>query len=585
MSFSTSNKKILYDKIYSTATVRQIEKEAIRGEASIEFSLMQKAGRFAFETLMSHFNNISGLTVFCGKGNNGGDGYIVAALSQKKNIPTICVELYPKPKTSVSQKAKNFALEQAVTFVSFEDWVKYLESHQADSFEENNSAKIPTQKYFFHLKNSIVVDAILGIGIKGNLGELEDKVISHINHFSSLFSRHVLAIDIPSGLSADTGELTPTPKGERNAVIAQATATFVGLKKGLFLSASQKKNQKNINHVGKIFFSNLEISPHHYEDKTHLYETLLPNKIVDFFPKRLVYHSNSHKGTFGHLLIVGGNIGMEGAVVLAAQSAFAMGVGKVTVLTRSVEKYSFLARCPEVMVISNLKPSQILEMTKDKTGLVLGPGLGRDDWGKKMYKLLFNLPIKKIVDADALRLLAKDFFLQADLQTDLRLSSLEEKDLNLELIQNLKNTILTPHPGEASNLLNCLSSQIQKNQDTRESAVLTLRKKYLGTVILKGENTLVANVANVANSEGDEENIFFCPWGNPGLATAGTGDVLAGIIGSLLAQGHSIEESSKVGVTLHACLGDLIIEKEAEESLTAQKLIHQIGDYFKNLKR
>lgn len=227
---------------------------------------------------------------------------------------------------------------------------------------------------------------------------------------------------------------------------------------------------------------------------------------------------DASKWDFGHVLVVGGDKGFGGAVRLAGEAALRTGAGMVSVITRAVHRGGLLAGCPELMV-HTLSPEKSEFVLSRATALIIGPGMGRTVWGKSWWTALKQEALPKIVDADALNALAESPF-------------------------KYNAWILTPHCREAARLLNCSVDDIENN---REEAVTQLVKKYGGVVILKGHNTLI---------QGESTDIFYCALGNPGMATAGMGDILSGILGGLLAQKIPLMETAKIGVYLHALAGD-----------------------------
>jgi ADP-dependent NAD(P)H-hydrate dehydratase / NAD(P)H-hydrate epimerase len=256
----------------------------------------------------------------------------------------------------------------------------------------------------------------------------------------------------------------------------------------------------------------------------------------DFFKPR---PKDSHKGNFGHVLIVGGEEGFTGAVILAAKAALRMGAGLVTVATRKEYISAILSQQAEIMAKGIQTIDDLTKLLERATVIVLGPGLGQTDWSKMLYDTVIVSSLPKVIDADGLNLLA--------------LSPTPQN-----------NAVLTPHVGEAARLLGVSPEKIQSN---REEAVDQLQKKYGGTIVLKGSGTLIKD---------QNSDQWKCLYGNPGMATAGMGDVLSGIIGALIAQGLTLTEAACLGVALHGLAGDLAVKVIGEKSLLASDLI----DYF-----
>lgn len=258
--------------------------------------------------------------------------------------------------------------------------------------------------------------------------------------------------------------------------------------------------------------------------------------------KKLKRKPDSNKGDFGHVLIIGSDMGMAGAVIMAAEAAFRVGSGKVSVLTKEENHKALLSRLPNVMTISqdlvDIKNWQ--KIFEDKSVIVIGPGLGQSAWSKELLNAALESSLPKVIDADALNIIAKS-------------------DENLVL----ENSIITPHPGEASRLLNITNEEVQKN---REKSAKNLQEKFNTIAILKGQNSLVCG----------DDFLHKCEFGNPGMATAGMGDVLSGIIGGLIAQGLDLKEAAIFGVDLHALAGDLVAKKQGEIGIIPQDLFEYI---------
>lgn len=250
---------------------------------------------------------------------------------------------------------------------------------------------------------------------------------------------------------------------------------------------------------------------------------------------------DAHKGCFGHVLIVGGNSGMAGAVRLAGEAALRVGAGLVSVATKPEHVTAIVSGCPEIMVHGIKKPKELKKLANKATVIVIGPGLGQTAWSKKLFEQTLALPQPKIIDADGLNLLAKNPKKSAE-------------------------WILTPHPAEAARLLN---NSVEYIQNDRIHAVRQLQQTYGGTAILKGAGSLIAT----------EKSLSICHAGNPGMASGGMGDVLSGVIGGLLAQGLLPQQAAELGVYLHAYAADLAAAQLGERGLIARDLLpylHQL---------
>jgi NAD(P)H-hydrate epimerase len=292
-----------------------------------------------------------------------------------------------------------------------------------------------------------------------------------------------------------------------------------------------------------------------------IYETQVKDAVTILeaarFPRR---RRNSHKTSHGHLLVIGGDYGMGGAAMMSAEAALRTGAGLVSVATRGENTGPLRARCPEIMATGVDNKNQLKPMLERATSVVLGPGLGQSEWSRELFEAALETSLPMVVDADGLSILAK-------------------------LGLSRDRWILTPHPGEAYRLLNGaiknrsndpgaisetipdaisgVETRLSGVQDDRFAVLKSLQQDYGGVVLLKGVGTLVT----------DGKEISLCPFGNPGMATAGMGDVLSGIVGALLAQGQSFYNAATIGAVLHAMAGDIAAGKDGERGLIATDLI------------
>lgn len=246
---------------------------------------------------------------------------------------------------------------------------------------------------------------------------------------------------------------------------------------------------------------------------------------------------NAHKGDFGHALIIGGDAGMAGAALMAAEACARTGAGKISVATRADHTAAFIARTPELMARGVESSEELLPLLAVATVVVIGPGLGQSDWSKAMLKAVLATDLPLVVDADALNLIASD-------------NDQPQRD----------NWIFTPHPGEAARLLNINTQQIASD---RPQYAADLQQRFQGVAILKGMGSLIAT----------PEALYQCKRGNPGMASGGMGDVLSGIIGGLLAQGFSLSDAACFGVELHAAAADIAAKQSGERGLLATDLL------------
>ena len=366
----------------------------------------------------------------------------------------------------------------------------------------------------------VIVDALLGTGLARSV---EGEFLAAIEAVNAA-GVPVLALDVPSGLDADNGWPNPT------AVRATATVTFLGLKQGLFLGAAA-------DHCGELEFADLELPPYLGADAQPTLKRLVFDDLKHALPKR---PRSAHKGSCGKLLLVGGGPGMPGAIRLAAEAALRVGAGLVYVATHRDSVASVLAGRPEIICRSVASSGDLEDLVRNVDGIVLGPGLGQSAWAYGLWRHLVRLDVPLVLDADGLNLLAAEPF---------------ERD----------GWLLTPHPGEAARLLNGVT--VESVQRDRLAAVRALADQYRATAVLKGPNTLVAVPRRGTT-------IRVCDRGNPGMATGGTGDVLAGTLGALLVQTGSLEQAAHAGVLLHALAGDEAAEGGERGTVAGDLLPH-----------
>jgi len=346
---------------------------------------------------------------------------------------------------------------------------------------------------------NLLVDSLLGSGlVRAVEGTFADAVKAMNEH-----SAPVCALDIPTGINGDSGAVMGV------AVRARLTVTFVGLKGGLFLG-------EGADHVGELRFADLDIPAECRAgigaDLRRINSTLLRQAL----PPRA---RDAHKGDFGHVLLVGGGPAMSGAIGLAGEAALRAGAGRVSIVTHPSHAANITAGRAELMCHGIENPQDLDRLLADASVVALGPGLGRSDWAVGLFEALVDCPLPLVLDADALNLLAGRQ-------------------------QRRQDWILTPHPGEAARLLGATSAVIQAD---RRAALEKLAARYGGNIVLKGAGTLI--------SAGNDP-AWLCTAGNPGMAAAGMGDVLTGIIAALWAQGLSQVAAAALGVEIHARAGD-----------------------------
>lgn len=477
--------------LYRSDSIRQLEQLAIaRLGSNGGFLLMQRAAAALLQLLQQLWPAPRTILVYAGNGNNGGDGYLLAALARAQGYD---VRLYRHGDHTRLGTTTKLAAEAAA------------------------EAGVPLVNQFAEAE--LLVDALFGSGLNRPLDKPTAELVTLINQSG----KPVLAVDIPSGLGADSGSAMPL------AVKANATLSFIGLKPGLLM-------QDGLDHCGQLWLSPLQLAcaPDTVAPACH---TLTAETLAKLLPAR---PANSHKGHFGHVLIVGGDHGFGGAAIMAAQAAANCGAGLVSLFSRIEHSSAMLSRQPEVMVSSH----DCASLLSRATVIAVGPGLGLQSWGQALMAQILASDKPMLLDADALNFLAS---LPVAQQTRLK----------------RQNWILTPHPGEAARLLQCSNNDIQQD---RLAAVCQLQQRFGGVVLLKGAGTLICD---------QHGEVTLLAAANPALASGGMGDVLTGIIAALLAQGLSSADACKLGAWMHSNAA-ATLTKQQQRWLVATDLINQL---------
>ena len=366
----------------------------------------------------------------------------------------------------------------------------------------------------------VIFDALLGTGLDRAPAGVYAEALVAINCAESF----VVSVDIPSGLKADTGEVLDI------AVVADLTVTFIGNKRGLFTADGP-------DYTGDVVFDELE-TPDSVRDSEPNSGILIQEELIlENLPPRLL---NSHKGSYGWMLAVGSDTGMSGAVRLCGEAALRSGAGKVTVATRAVHAALVNVDCPELMVRGVEDVEDLFGLLAGVDVVVTGTGLGQGEWANSMLAACLGVPGPLVVDADGLNLLAQ------------MPAGAPEREAG--------SWILTPHPAEAGRLLGRSAGDVQRD---RVGSAEEIANKYGALTVLKGCGTVIAH---------PDGRYAICPLGNPGMATAGSGDVLTGVIGAMLAQGLEPWEAAMTGVVAHASAGDLAAEQAGQRGLLASDI-------------
>jgi NAD(P)H-hydrate epimerase len=478
--------------LFSAAEVRELDRRAIEHFDLPGYELMTRAGHATLNALRLRWPDARSLVVLCGPGNNGGDGYVVARIARAQGLRVHVVAIADP--AGLQGDARRAHDEFVAAGGQLEAWHPSLVR-----------------------AGDVIVDAIFGTGLTREVTGLPAECIRAINEAN----RPVVAVDIPSGLHADTGHALG------QAVRADLTVTFIGRKLGCYLGAGP-------DHAGTIVFDDLEVPLGAYAASTPGLQLLDERTVQAALPVR---GRTAHKGRHGHVLVIGGAAGMGGAVRLAGEASLRAGAGLVTVAAHP-QSLGALASRPELMSLAIGGSGDIEGALERATMLALGPGLGQSPWAMEIFGAALAAQKPVVVDADALNLLA----------------------LNP---QRCEYWVLTPHPGEAARLLGVSTDDIQRD---RFSAAAALQQRYGGVVVLKGAGSIV----QVRPGDG-----WLCDRGNPGMAVAGMGDVLTGVIAGIAAQCGDLALATKAGVFVHATAGDRAAVA-GERGLLATDVIDQV---------
>jgi len=527
MTKTREERRLLPLALHTGAAVRELDRIAIEESGIAGITLMRRAAQACADVVQQCWPAADVVRVFCGSGNNAGDGYLLSGLLAQRGLKVEAIVVGDIVKLGADASA-------------------------AYQFCEQSDATIqPLSEAAFADGASLFVDALLGIGLSGLVRADFAKVITRINEHSATKGLPVLSVDIPSGLSADNGQVLGV------AIRATATVTFIGTKRGLLTGDGTDM-------VGELYFDDLGVPVDVLKRVPATALRLSNESLAGLLPRRL---RNSHKNRFGHILVVGGDQGMGGAVVMSAEAALRTGAGLVSVATHPSHAASLLSRIPELMVrgiateadqVDSASGIEALAvMVEQCSVVVLGPGLGKSEWSREMFNTVMEVTSGNgkamVIDADGLNLLSAGF-------------------------EKRGNWVLTPHPGEASKLLAGLEAasddketletlgKIERAATDRFAMCELLQCHLGGAVVLKGAGSLI--------SDGGE--MWLCPHGNPGMSTAGMGDVLSGVVGAMLGQGLSVGDAARLAVMMHAVAGDRAVSVTGERGLVATDLMSQL---------
>ncbi|NOY67234.1 MAG: NAD(P)H-hydrate dehydratase [Gammaproteobacteria bacterium] len=479
--------------LYTAEQVRELDRIAIEEKAIPGLILMQRAAQATFEILKASWHDATHVLICCGSGNNGGDGYLLACIANKSGYKvTVLAASDEKTLTGDARSA-------------------------CEKWQQESGETIDQEQLLVTLdKVDLVVDALLGTGLTREVSGPWAVLIETINQSG----KPVLSVDIPSGLNADTGQVMGV------AVRASKTISYIGLKRGMYTACGR-------DFCGDIYFNNLDVPGEIYGQVKPSCEVIDPACVQQQFQKRL---ASTHKGQCGHVLLIGGDTGMAGAIQMSAEAAARSGAGLVSIATRSEHATEITIQRPELMCHGVESASDLEKLIKQANVVAIGPGLGQSKWAQDLLQRVMESDLPLVVDADALNLLASHSTKRT-------------------------NWVLTPHPGEAARLLNCGTAEMQHD---RFASVKSIAQQYNAVVVLKGSGSLVF--------DHNTQNCFLCRDGNPGMATGGMGDILTGVIAALIAQGLTLIDAACCGTQCHAHAADRAAES-GERGMMATDLL------------
>jgi len=507
-------------KVATAEQMQELDRKAIEAYRIPGIVLMENAGRGATEVISNTFPDLQKMkiAIVAGKGNNGGDGFVIARYLLNRRI-SVKVYLLADPKGLRGDAETNFQIFQRMKG----------EVISVPSSKDYQKVKKELEKF------DLLIDAIFGTGLDAEVRGYYREVIDHLN----TLQKPIVAIDIPSGLDANTGK----PFG--TAVRASLTITFGLPKIGHVISPG-------LDYVGKLKLVDIGL-PKKLVEEERIQTYLLENDEIRGWlstPRR----PDTHKGDYGHLLVIAGSVGKTGAAAMACEAALRIGAGLVTLAIPKSLNAIMEVKLTEVMTeplpetpkqtLSLRAFSSILRLCENKKAVIIGPGIGTfKETQSLILKLIKTLNLPIILDADGLTALAT-----------------QPKTLPT----TNRSLILTPHPGEMAKLIRSTPKDVQED---RISISRNFAQSHHVHLVLKGHRSLIAT---------PKGEVFINPTGNPGMASGGTGDVLTGMIGGLICQGFDILQSLQMAVYLHGLAGDEMAQELGEKSLIARDIIEKI---------
>jgi NAD(P)H-hydrate epimerase len=512
-------------KVVTTHTMQEIDRQAIEEFGIPGLDLMENAGQSCVDALISGFGPTGSATIIAGKGNNGGDGYVIARLLRQAGWNVIVHVLAERSQISGDAAINLERLPH--------DIVAYAPPHEC---------QVPARYRDDITRADVIVDAMLGTGLQDDVSGIYREAIEIINDSG----RPVLSVDIPSGIHGTTGRILG------DAVRASVTVSFAIAKLGHVLFPGAE-------YSGRLIIADIGIPPHLMEAAPG-YELLNAEAVSPLLSRR---DRQAHKGHFGHCLVIAGSTGKTGAAALSANSAVRAGSGLVTLAVAGNLHGILETKTTEVMTVplpdsnsghvtSSAFPV-IEHLLSDMDALALGPGLGRRPGTTALVqKIVESVSLPMVIDADGLNALA-------DHSTSLRRKKSDQ-------------IVLTPHPGEMARLL---GSSVQEVEADRIQIAREFARNFGVYLVLKGARTIIASPDGTAaiNSSG-----------NPGMASGGMGDVLTGIIASLLGQGYDAWHACCLGVFMHGYAADMVAEQKGDIGICATDVQEMLPYAFKRLR-
>ena len=526
-------------KIVDSDTMRLLDETAIKRYGIPGLVLMENAGRGVAKIIERHFGGLTGggkplpyegkrVSIFAGKGNNGGDGFVVARHLLNKGF-NVCVYLLTRPQDVKGDAKVNMAI-----------WEKM----GGEVIEILSMRGI--EKYKSNIKHSnFIVDAIFGTGLSADVKGIQKDVIGFMNSLN----KSVVSIDIPSGLDASNGRILG------DCVKATITATMAIPKIGLLV-------YPGVDYAGKVDVVDIGMPRELLEDKKIPWELLDNEGIRKLLKPR---HGDTHKGSFGHVFVLAGSVGKTGAAAMTSCGAMRSGAGLVTLGIPKSLNPIMARKLTEVMTLPlpespQVPPLQkggkggfsgilgyeaienIMSFMRDKRVGVIGPGLTAAEPVRKLVsKIILESRIPLVIDADGVNCLAGD----------------------VAILKKAKAPIvITPHPGEMARLVDMTTKDIQEG---RIGIASEFAKENEVIVVLKGARTIIAEPSG---------RIYINPTGNPGMATAGTGDILSGMVGGFIAQGYTPLDAANIAVYLHGLAADEVAKKKGQIGMIATDILN-----------